>query len=160
MASEDERHPLDRLEEIAIPLAVRQTYDEQNRLALLMIHGLGGLATTFLMFRDHLSVTQQVLMGEWAMPFNVLPGLGGAILLLGLAWGRRLLLEGVGMAILLAWDFGMVRMFVEASQRFPHDHDPRTVSTLYPLSIYGQLGMLLAVHAWTLVRLVARERAA
>ncbi len=149
---------LDELEHLAITLDRKQRYDERNRLALLAAHGLGALLAAALIGYDEPSVTVQGLLGKWTDAFNTMPAIGGATLLLGLAWGRKLALEATGMGIILAWDLGMAVSFGYAARIAAHDGNPATVPASYPLAVYGTLGALLVIHLVTLVTIILGKR--
>lgn len=143
---------------MALNLDRKQRYDERNRLALLAAHGFGALFAAALIGYDEPSATVKGLLGEWTDAFNTLPAIGGATLLLGLAWGRKVFLEAAGMGVILAWDLGMAVAFGYAARVAAHDGNPATIPASYPLAVYGTLGALLVIHLVTLATIILGKR--
>lgn len=151
----DPRHdPLDRIDEGLTRIARRQAYADRNRLTLLAIHGIGGVAITALLFHDGPAPAVADALGDHIDLFNLLPGIGGALLLAGLLARRFLPLEAPGMGLLLAWDVAMAGIFYTTARTSATDGDPATIAVTYPVAVYAILGALMVTHLLTLVQLL------
>lgn len=127
----------------------RHRYDQRNRLALLAIHGVIGVVVGVLMTFGDPPVAFQMLFGmENKLYLAVPPMIGGSILLSGLAAGRILLAEAIGMFIMFLWDLGMVGVFIVQSIE--------TSTPVYAVAVYGGLAALMAVHLRTLYLFIHR----
>lgn len=154
-----ELDPFDRLELVANRIAARQQYADRNRIALLGIHGVMGLVIAFLIAIDSPARTLMELVGEPALNLvNLLPAIGGGVLVAGLLLHRNLYLEAAGMAVLFAWDTFMGTAFGIVAHRFATDSDPATVAYSYPVGVYLGLGALMLVHLVTLIEMLRDTR--
>lgn len=132
--------PLERLSQSVDRMARRATYDERNRLALLLVHGLSALAIGTAIVLDR---------GPDAWPYpdwtlGVPAIIGGGLLVVGLLGGRRVSVEAVGMGIILCWDAAFVATFARAAAT-------ETEAASYPVFVYLCLAGLMGVHLFTLV---------
>lgn len=123
----------------------KQTYSDQNRAQLLTIHAVTGVLTGLLIiaegapraFRELVSPSQFA-----AVELGAAPILGGLLLAVGVFAGRVALLEAIGISLILVWDLGMVCLFAWSWIQIPD-------AALYPVSIYMQFFLLMAVHLGT-----------
>lgn len=131
--------PVDIAHDALERLASRQRYDERNRLALLIVHGVMGVAVGALILIDSPPAAWVDWVGTGREAWLAGPALaGGATLLAGLAAGRHLILEAAGMAGILAWDALMVATFVKGD------------GPAYPTALYLGLAALMTIHVVTL----------
>lgn len=152
--------PLDRLDLAADRLERRQRYAEDNRLALLTIHGLMGVVIGFLLVIDGTAQSLQRLFhdSEVALaPLTFGPSLGGCVLLLGLMLRRNLALEAIGMSMMLMWDITMAVCFGVIAFLASRDGDPLTSASSYPVGVYLGIAALMATHLVTLIQLLREE---
>ena len=157
----DDRPPrtaLDALEHFAIDLEKRQRYSERNRLALLGAHGVGLVLAAALLAVDDPARAVISLFGSYADAFNVLPGIGGVLLLAGLMLGRRMALEAAGMFIGLLWDVGMIAAFTYQATQEPYITATPVPASTYPIAVYGTLAALMGIHLYTLVKIISDDR--
>lgn len=141
--------PYQRAEGALLTLEQRSRYDEKNRLELLAVHGVKGLLLGPLLYGFGGPTSWNVTFGTEALIFLAVPCFfGGLLLLLGLAWDRHILLEGIGMLGLLVWDALMIYVMIAG------DAAP------YVTVIYASMAALMLIHLKTLGRyLVARRKA-
>jgi hypothetical protein len=130
-----------RAEEALVSLEYRSRYDEKNRLELLAVHGIKGLALGLLIYHAGAPESWNTEFGAQAAFFLAAPAFfGGLLLLLGLTWNRNIFLEALGMIGLLTWDLLMVYVMVKQA------------ATPYVPVIYLSMAALMLIHVKTLVR--------
>lgn len=141
--------PFHRAEKALLSLEQRSRYDESNRIALLVIHGVMGVVVGFLMMAYGAPDAWRQVVGpdrDWML---ALPAAIGGFLLLGglLVFNRNMLLESIGMTLILIWDCVMVFIL----QKFGLNP--------YAVAVYASMAALMGVHVFTLIRYLAtRER--
>lgn len=153
--------PFTRLENAAEVIVKQTSWEQQNRLGLLAIHGVIGVLAGMLMMINGTATSFEVF-GLWIRP--ALSGLsifGGAVLLAGLiSKPRNVRLEISGLALMGIWDLAMAVAFIVARTvnhvtykfTFPWVALPDS-SRLYPVVIYLGMFALICVHLWTLRKL-------
>ncbi len=136
--------PLDRLEASIDELEFKEKYASRNRMSLLIVHALVGVAVgaTILRFGIPLSFSFLGLTDELRLALGLIPFLGGLILLGGLLFNRLVVAEGTGMTLLLVWDVWMVAGFMEA-------YKIMATPNPYPIFIYVGLSAFMTIHLFT-----------
>lgn len=135
--------PWDRAEEALVALETRTQYDEKNRLELLAVHGIKGLALGPLLYNFGGPDAWYTVFGHSSIVFLAAPAFfGGLLLLLGLAWNRNIVAEAVGMAGLLLWDGLMIFTMIVG------DAAP------YVVVVYASMAALMCIHVRTLWRYI------
>lgn len=153
--------PLDRLEATAQRLSDRATYENNNRISLLWIHGLAGFLASVQMLVYGSASTVETALGPWMrIVLATLGLLGGAFLITGVARKPRSLgLEAVGLCLLFTFDMvillGIAYARIKQGQWHPiglGEPIPDGYVVAYPITIYGGLAALIVVHLLTLKR--------
>lgn len=161
MTPDQSQGPLDRLEATAQRISDRATYENNNRISLLWIHGLVGFLASIQMLVYGSASTVETALGPWMrIVLATLGILGGGFLLAGVAKKPRSLgLEAVGLCLLFAFD--LVILLGIAYARFKQDQwapiglgepIPAGYVVAYPITIYAGLSALIVVHLVTLKR--------
>lgn len=153
------RTAIDALEAFAVSLEQRQRYSEKNRIALLATHGVGLIIVGVLLAVDPPARAVAALYGDATWAFNAIPTLAGAVLLIGLTTGRRIVLEACGMLMGLLWDLGMIAAFVLHALNPPPPEPVVVPISTYPIAVYGTLAVLMGVHLFTLVTILRDGKA-
>lgn len=147
---DDARADVARLE----VLGRRARYDELNRLALLLVHAIGGLAfgACFIVFGVPASWQTGWSSTDPAQAIaTAVPILGGATLAGGLLCGRHLVAEAVGMLVLLGWEAAGVVVVV----RWIKIAHPGPLQ--YQVVLYALPAVLMTIHMVTLTRYLREE---
>ncbi len=144
MASED---PLARLEQGVqrlAPVVDSVAWEQSNRLGLLWVHVMTGLAAGLLILMDGTAATLLEIHPSATVVTGVPAIAGGCILAVGLASRpRRVLVEVAGLVVLAVWDATMgIGFFISAL------HQPE--ARWYPFAVYLGFLALIVVHLWTL----------
>lgn len=133
--------PWERAEDALVTLEQRTRYDERNRIELLMVHALKGIGVGYMLARYGPPDAWNLEFGEGSQFFLWAPALfGGLMLMLGLLWGRNILLEAIGMAGLITWDFLMIFTLAKSGL------NP------YAVVVYAGMAGLMIVHIKTLAK--------
>jgi hypothetical protein len=134
-------NPWDRAEEALVALEQRTQYDERNRLELLFVHAMKGMAVGVLMAAYGPPDAWLLEFGTHSAFFLWAPALvGGIALMAGLLWNRNILLEAIGMMSLIAWDCLMIYTLGKSG------------TNPYALGVYAGVAGLMFIHLRTLWR--------
>lgn len=155
--------PLDRLENAAERIIGRAEYEQANRRGLLWIHALIGILAGAQMALWGTATTLELAAGPDSRYVMAGVGiLGGSLLAAGLSMRpRSITLEVAGLTLVGLWDLLMTAglAFARIQQ---NDYRPLDLGAplmpgyvvAYPITVYAGLAALIAVHLWTLRRLV------
>ncbi len=142
--------PLERLEHGVNAMANQQRWESANRLSLLWVHALVGVAAGFFMMTNGTATSFEVWLGqgEARIATGVTAMAGGVVLGFGLMHRpRNIQAESLGLSILLVWDLAMSAGFLVNLINPPHG---APAPKAYPVAIYGGYFLLLLVHILTL----------
>lgn len=145
---------LDRADKALESLALKQRYDERNRVTLLLVHAVGGFFAGLFIITDEPPTAWVDRFGPGeALPLGGPPLVGGLLLAFGLAMrytsapsAWRFVIEAVGMLGILAWSLVMIWVISGSG------------NAVYPVAVYADLAGLMLVHFATLAAYLWRRQ--
>lgn len=146
--------PLPGIKSFILELEYKERYASRNRLSLLLIHGIASMIIGYniLKYGPPTSFMGLNPSGFADIALGLSPLIGGFTLVVGLIFGRFMILEGIGITFILIWDLWMTSGFYLA-----YDKGVLVGNNPYPIYIYAALSGFMVIHTITFYKFLSGE---